>query len=156
MHRSSALISLQSVLRPRLATLEAADRQDRKASVGFLALALSWLTYTRFYFFLHPRHLTFDPSLFMYLTDKPDPACGLTRTFAWMWRGDLAHAVSVYPLGPLIFIATLVLVGYWVMVLVMGRSVRFTLSPSAQSGIVVVALIALGLNWASKLIWLGM
>ena len=92
----------------------------------------------------------------MYLTDKPDPACGLTRTFAWMWRGDLAHAVSVYPLGPLIFIATLVLVGYWVMVLVMGRSVRFTLSPSAQSGIVVVALIALGLNWASKLIWLGM
>ena len=142
--------------RPGLASLEAADRQDRKAAVGFLALALSWLAYTRFYFFLHPRHLTIDPSVFMYLTGKPDPACGLTRTFAWMWRGDLAHAVAVYPLGPIIFIATFVLVAYWAMVLVFGRSVRFSLSPSLQSGIVVVALDALGLNWASKLIWLGM
>lgn len=156
MSRSSALTSQQSVVRPRLAILEAAERQDRRAAVGFLALALSWLAYTRFYFFLHPRHLTFDPSLFMYFTGKPDPACGLTRTFAWMWRGDLAHAVAVYPLGPIIFIATFVLVGYWVMVLVGGRSVRFTLSPSVQSGIVIVALVAFGLNWASKLIWLGM
>lgn len=133
-----------------------AGRQERLAAAGFLALALPWLAYTRLYFWLHPRHLTFDPSLFMYLTGKPDPGCGLTRTFAWMWRGDLAHAVSVYPLGPIIFVATLGLAVYSAAIVLGGRSLRFSLSPSVQRGIVTVALVALGLNWASKLIWLGM
>ena len=126
------------------------------AAAGFLALALPWLAYTRLYFWLHPRHLTFDPSLFMYLTGKPDPGCGLTRTFAWMWRGDVAHAALVYPLGPIIFLATFGLVGYWAVVALGGRSLRISLSPSWQRGIVIVVLVALGLNWASKLIWLGM
>jgi len=126
------------------------------AAAGFLALALPWLAYTRLYFWLHPRHLTFDPSLFMYLTGKPDPGCGLTRTFAWMWRADVAHAASVYPLGPITFLATFGLVGYWAAVALSGQSLRFTLSPYWQRGVVVVALVALGLNWASKLVWLGM
>ncbi len=123
---------------------------------GLLLLALTWLTYTRLYFWLHPRHLTFDPSLFMYLTGKPDPACGLTRTFAWMWRGDLARSVAVYPLGPIIFVATFVLVAYWAAILLSGQSLHFRLSARVQSGIVIVGVVALGLNWASKLIWLGM
>ncbi len=125
-------------------------------AAGWLALAVPWLVYTRLYFWLHPRHLTFDPSAFMYLTGKPDPTCGLTRTFAWMWRGDLAHATSVYPLGPLIFVATFALVGYSVAVLLSGRTLRLTVSPRLQRGLLTVALVALGLNWASKLIWLGM
>jgi len=107
-------------------------------------------------FVLHPLGLTFDPSLFMRLTGHPDPACGLTRTFAWMWRGDLARSAAVYPLGPIIFVATFVLIAYWAAILVRGRSLHFNLSPRAQSGIVIVAVVALGLNWASKLIWLGM
>ena len=90
------------------------------------------------------------------LTGKPDPGCGLTRTFAWMWRGEVAHAASVYPLGPIIFLATFGLVGYWAAVALSGQSLRFTLSPYWQRGVVVVALVALGLNWASKLVWLGM
>src|SRR5712691_3935320 len=92
MSRSSAAtsrLSVRSLSRPSVA---AADRQERLTVAGLLALALAWLTYTRLYFWLHPRRLTFDPSAFMYLTGKPDPSCGLTRTFAWMWRGDLAHA----------------------------------------------------------------
>lgn len=121
-----------------------------------LALAIAWLIYTRLYFWLHPRHLTFDPSLFMYLTGKPDPSCGLTRTFAWMWRGDLARAVAVYPLGPLMFIATVLLAVYWAGVVVSGRSIPIRLPSRVQRAIVIVAVIALGLNWASKLIWLGM
>lgn len=125
-------------------------------AAGLLGLAVAWLTYTRLYFWLHPRHLTFDPSAFMYLTGKPDPSCGLTRTFAWMWRGDLARATAVYPLGPIVFAATFVLVVYWTVILVSGRSIRFRLSRRVQRGVVIVALIALGLNWASKLIWLGM
>ena len=139
-----------------LATLGPAERRERIAAAGFLALALPWLAYTRLYFWLHPRHLTFDPSPFMYLTGKPDPGCGLTRTFAWMWRGDVAHAASVYPLGPIIFLATFGLVGYWAAVALGGHSLRISLSPSWQRGIVIVVLVALGLNWASKLVWLGM
>ncbi len=125
-------------------------------AAGLLALALAWLTYTRLYFWLHPRHLTFDPSAFMYLTGKPDPSCGLTRTFAWMWRGDLARAVAVYPLGPIIFVASFVLVVYWAVIVLSGRSIRLRLSRRTQGGIVIVAVVALSLNWASKLIWLGM
>ena len=132
------------------------DRSERMTAAGLLALGLAWLTYTRLYFWLHPRHLTFDPSLFMYLTGKPDPACGLTRTFAWMWRGDLARAVAVYPLGPIIFFATFVLAAYWAIVLLTGHSIPIRLSRRVQRGLVIVALIAFGLNWASKLIWLGM
>ena len=125
------------------------------AIFSVLALAVSWLIYTRFYFWLQPRHLTYDGP-FMYLTGKPDPACGLTRTFAWMWRGDLLHAFLVYPLGPLVFIGTLGFVAYALATVVTGHSLRLALSPRAQRSIMIGALVALGLNWASKLIWLGM
>ena len=135
--------------------LDRTGRSGRIGAVSLLALVVPWLIYTRFYFWLQPRHLTFDGP-FMYITGKPDPACGLTRTFAWMWRGDLAHAVIVYPLGPLIFIATVALVAYLLMVIISGRSLRVSLSPSTERAIVIVALVAFGLNWAAKLIWLGM
>ena len=132
-----------------------AERYERVAAVGSLALVLSWLTYTLFYFWLQPRHLTYDGP-FMYLTGKPDPACGLTRTFAWMWRGDLVHAVSVYPLGPLIFVGALLFVLYSATTIVSGRALRIALSQAAWRGIIVGGLVALALNWASKLFWLGM
>jgi len=138
-----------------MAVVVAANAQERLATAGILALAVSWLTYTHFYFWLQPRHLTYDGP-FMYLTGKPDPACGLTRTFAWMWRGDLLHAFLVYPLGPLMFIGTIAFVAYSVATIVTGRSLRFVLSPTAQRSIMIGALVAIGLNWASKLIWLGM
>src|SRR6266568_177159 len=123
MSKSSAAISrlsVPSLSRPSVAPV---DRQERLTAAGLLALTLAWLTYTRLYFWLHPRHLTFDPSAFMYLTGKPDPSCGLTRTFAWMWRGDLARAVGVYPLGPIIFVASFVLVAYWAVMVLSGRSI---------------------------------
>lgn len=155
MGRFLELTSRQLARRSPLVAIDRADRYERMAAGGLLALAMSWLTYTRLYFWLQPRHLTFDGP-FMYLTGKPDPGCGLTRTFAWMWRGDLAHAFFVYPLGPLIFVGTFVFAAYSLAVIVGGRSLRFRLSPVLQRGIFVGALVALGLNWASKLIWLGM
>ena len=155
MSRSSDLTSPQSVRRPPLVAVGRAERYERTAAGSVLALAVSWLTYTRLYFWLQPRHLTYDGP-FMYMTGKPDPACGLTRTFAWMWRGDLAHAAIVYPLGPLLFIVTLAVVAYSVVVIVSGRSLRIALSSFVQRSILIVALVALGLNWAAKWIWLGM
>ena len=153
--RFSDLATRRLVTRAWPVALDEVDRNERIAAGSLLALAVPWLLYTRFYFWLQPRHLTFDGP-FMYITGKPDPACGLTRTFAWMWRGDLAHAVVVYPLGPLIFVATVALVAYLAAVIVTGRSIRVLVSPVTQRSIVIVALVALGLNWAAKLIWLGM
>lgn len=155
MNELSDLATRRPVFSAPLVALARAGRNERIGATSLLALVVSWLTYTRSYFWLQPRHLTFD-GLFMYITGKPDPACGLTRTFAWMWRGDLAHAVVVYPLGPLIFVATVALAAYLVAVIVTGRSLRVRLSPFTQRTIVIVALAALGLNWTAKLIWLGM
>ena len=139
-----------------MAVLGQADRQERLIAAGSFGLTVAWLIYTHFYFWLHPRGLTFDPSAFMYLTGKPDPSCGLTRTFAWMWRGDLGRSVAVYPLGPVVFVAAFVLVAYSAVVLLGGRSLRFSLSRRLRRGLVTIAVVAVGLNWASKLIWLGM
>jgi hypothetical protein len=64
--------------------------------------------------------------------------------------------VAVYPLGPIVFVSAFVLVAYSAAVLVSGRSLRFSLSRRVRRGLVIVAVVAVGLNWASKLIWLGM
>jgi len=58
-------------------------------------------------------------------------------------------------LGPLVFIATFVILAYSIAVIA-GRPIRLSLSPRVQRRIVIGALLALGLNWATKLIWLGM
>lgn len=152
----STRTSPQSALSQRalLINVVAATRDDRPVAVALLGLALPWLAYTRLYFWLQPRHLTFDGP-FMRLTGKPDPACGLTRTFAWMWRGDLFHAVYVYPLGPLIFIGTILAIIWALAVLVLRRAARPSLSGAQWRALIAVSVIALALNWAAKLIWLG-
>lgn len=129
---------------------------DRYLAGTLLGILAPWLAYTRLYFFLQPRHLTFDGGFFMWYLHKPDPFCGGTRTFAWMWRGDLPHAVAVYPLGPLLFVASIAAVAYAVVVLVSGRALRIQLSSSMMRWGLAVGLVALGLNWTAKLLWLGM
>ena len=121
-----------------------------------LALLLAWFAYTRLYFFLHPRGLTFDPSFFMYLTGKPDPTCGLTRTFAWVWRGDLGPAVHVYPLGPFLFVIAVTVVAYLGIAVIIGRRLSFHVPRRIWLPVVVVSVLALAANWTAKLIWLGM
>lgn len=132
------------------------DRRQRVSQLPALAMLIAWFAYTRLYFFLHPHGLTFDPSLFMYLTGKPDPTCGLTRTFAWTWRGDLGQAVRVYPLGPLAFALALAAVAYLVISALTGRQPVLALPRRAWSAAIAVALIALAANWIAKLVWLGM
>ena len=140
----------------RRLTFQPARNEDRVIAFVLLGLAIPWLVYTRLYFFLQPRHLTFDGGLLMWAFNKPDPTCGLTRTFAWMWRGDLLHAVSVYPLGPLVVLGTIAAVVWGLAVLLFRRAGRFWLSKIEWRVLIVVLVIALALNWASKLIWLGM
>jgi Protein of unknown function (DUF2752) len=158
MPESLALISARSEpsFRAPLAAVAPATSGDRWLAWTLLGIALPWLVYTRLYFFLQPRHLTYDGGAFMWLFNKPDPSCGLTRTFAWMWRGDLGRAVAVYPLGPLVFVATVALAVYAVVALLSGRAVHVNLSPAILRLVIWVGLVALGLNWIAKLAWLGM
>jgi hypothetical protein len=130
-------------------------RADRSSAALILSLGIAWLTYTRLYFWLHPRGLTAAPSLFMYLTGRPDPLCGLTRTFAWMWRGDVGQAVAVYPLGPLAFATSFPLLAYAAGVLVSGRALRLDVPGLVRRAVVATVVGAVALNWAAKLIWLG-
>ncbi len=140
---------------PWRARIDHAQDPDRSSAALILALGLAWLTYTRLYFWLHPKGLTAAPSLFMHLTGRPDPLCGLTRTFAWMWRGDLAHALGVYPLGPLVFLASFPLLGYAAAVLVSGRALRLEMPQAVRRVLLLGVLVAVALNWAAKLTWLG-
>ena len=158
MPESLAFMSARSEPRFRapLAAVVPATSGDRWLAWTLLGIGLPWLVYTRLYFFLQPRHLTYDGGAFMWLFNKPDPGCGLTRTFAWMWRGDLGRAVAVYPLGPLVFVATVALAVYAVVALLSGRAVRVNLSPVTLRLVIWVGLVALGLNWIAKLAWLGM
>ncbi len=158
MPESLARISARSEpsFRAPLAAVAPATSGDRWLAWTLLGIALPWLIYTRLYFFLQPRHLTYDGGAFMWLFNKPDPSCGLTRTFAWMWRGDLGRAVAVYPLGPLVFVATVALAVYAVVALLSRRAVHVNLSPATLRIVIWVGLVALGLNWIAKLAWLGM
>jgi hypothetical protein len=88
----------------------------------------------------------------MYLTGRPDPFCGLTRTFAWIWRGDLAAAIRVYPLGPIVFVA----MGVLAYSAIAGRSLQVVMSPRRRRALLTAALAALAVNWTLKLLWLGM
>lgn len=150
-------LSTRSAPRPRPhLTIGPARRDHRQIALLLLAFAIPWLIYTRLYFWLQPRHLTVDGGFFMYFFNKPDPSCGLTRTFAWMWRGDLLHAVAVYPLGPLVVLGTILAVGWAVAILVFGRAVSFWLSSVQWRVLIATLVIALAINWTAKLIWLGM
>jgi len=134
------------------------DQDPRTWPAAYLLVGGAWMLYTRLYFVLHPRGLTFDPSLFMTVTGKPDPSCGLTRTFAWMWRGDIVHAVLAYTLGPLLFLVMLVtlvdagaqVAGY------RGVVPRVHLSRRQKRLLLVVVVVAVAANWTAKLVWLGM
>src|SRR2546428_7676981 len=67
-----------------------ADRMRDLAIAGALIL---WLVYTRIFWVLEAAHLSAPPCPFYYLTGHPCPFCGGTRSFAYMWRGDISYAV---------------------------------------------------------------
>src|SRR2546428_13091508 len=85
-----------------------ADRMRDLAIAGALIL---WLVYTRIFWVLQAAHLSAPPCPFYYLTGHPCPFCGGTRSFAYMWRGDISDAGRLYPLGPAPFAGTLAAIG---------------------------------------------
>ena len=107
------------------------------------------------YFVLHPLGLTVAPSVFMRLTGHPDPACGLTRTFAWMWRGDMFAALKAYPLGPLLFLLAVAQVADSLVTLFTGRRLSLDRLKPYRRPLIALGIVAVAINWTLKLLWLG-
>jgi len=53
---------------------------------------------------------------FYFLTGLPCPFCGITRSVAFMVRGDIAGSFDAHPLGPLITIAMAIIIPLSIMV----------------------------------------
>jgi hypothetical protein len=128
---------------------------DRLRYFGVLAALLLWLAYTRVFFLLQAAHVTAPPCPFYYFTGHPCPFCGGTRSFAYMWQGDLTDSVRLYPLGPALFASTFVAAAG----LAVGAVSRRTWTPhftAAQwRALAIGAVSAIVLSWALKVFVLG-
>jgi hypothetical protein len=128
---------------------------QRWRDLGILAALVGWLAYTRVFWILQAAHLSAPPCPFYYLTGHPCPFCGGTRSFAYMWRGDIADAVRLYPLGPLLFVETLLSAGGLAGGLITGRTWTPRLSSMQWRLLTVFAVSLLLLSWALKVFVLG-
>ena len=128
---------------------------DRLRDLGLLAGLTAWLVYTRVYWALHATHLALPPCPFYYLTGHPCPFCGGTRSFAYMWQGDLTDAVRLYPLGPLFFVGSLIGAGGLASGVITGRTWSLNLSSTQWRLLIVAAVSAIAVSWALKVFVLG-
>jgi hypothetical protein len=128
---------------------------QRLRDLGLLGGLALWLLYTRVFWGLHAAHLTIPPCPFYYLTGHPCPFCGGTRSFAYMWEGDIANAVRLYPLGPALFAGTVLGAGGLAGGLVTGRSWSPRLTSRQWRLLTIGAVSALAVSWALKVFVLG-
>jgi uncharacterized protein DUF2752 len=128
---------------------------DRRRDLGIAFVLVVWLVYTRVYWVLQAVHLGAPVCPFYYLTGHPCPFCGGTRSFAYMWRGDLSDAVRLYPLGPALFAGTFAAIGGLVTGAVSGRSLRPRLTPAQWRGILLGSVATVLISWALKVFVLG-
>jgi len=89
------------------------------------------------------------------VTGHPCPFCGGTRSFAYMWNGDLSDAVRMYPLGPALFAGTIVGVGGLLSGAITGRTWTPRLTAVQWKGIGAGAAVVLLISWALKVFVLG-
>jgi hypothetical protein len=128
---------------------------DRLRDLALLGALLIWLVYTRMYFLLQAAHLAAPPCPFYYLTGHPCPFCGGTRSFAYMWRGDLADAVRLFPLGPLLFAGTFVGVAGLAAGAITGRTWTPRITGMQWRLLAIGAVSAISISWALKVFVLG-
>lgn len=128
---------------------------DRLRDLGLLMALVLWLAYTRVYWALHASHLAMPPCPFYYLTGHPCPFCGGTRSFAYMWEGDISDSVRLYPLGPALFTGTIAGVGALAFGLVTGRTWTPKLTSKQWRLLAVAAASSVLLSWMLKVFVLG-
>jgi hypothetical protein len=135
--------------------LTRAVRADRMRDIALLAGLVLWLAYTRVFFGLQAAHLTAPPCPFFYLTGHPCPFCGGTRSFAYMWQGDLADSVRLFPLGPAFFAGTFVGVAGLAAGAVSGRTWTPRLTRMQWRVLAISVGSAVVMSWALKVFVLG-
>ena len=128
---------------------------DRRRDLLVAFALVVWLVYTRVYWVLHALHLGAPVCPFYFLTGHPCPFCGGTRSFAYMWGGDLSDAVRLYPLGPALFAGTFGAIGGLVAGAVSGRSLRPRLTPAQWRGVLLGTVVTVLISWALKVFVLG-
>jgi hypothetical protein len=72
-----------------------------------------------------------------------------------MWQADIVRAARFHPLGPILFIGTLVAVGLLTLGLASGRSWRLDVTPVMRKVAISLVLAAFAVSWTLKLVWLG-
>jgi hypothetical protein len=128
---------------------------DRTRDLTILGGLLLWLVYTRVFWVLQAGHLTIPPCPLYYITGHPCPFCGGTRSFAFMWQGDIADSVRLYPLGPALFAGTIAAVGALAAGLATGRTWTPRLTRMQWSLLGIAAASLVGFSWALKVFVLG-
>ena len=128
---------------------------DRLRDLAVFGALVAWLAYTRMFFVLQAAHLAAPPCPFYFLTGHPCPFCGGTRSFAYMWQGDLANAVRLFPLGPLFFAGTFVGAAGLAAGAVGGRTWTPRLTGLQWRLVGTGIASAIGISWALKVFVLG-
>ncbi len=128
---------------------------QRLRDLGLFAALGLWLVYTRLYWAMHAAHLSMPPCPFYYLTGHPCPFCGGTRSFAYMWEGDIADAVRLYPLGPALFAGTGLGMGGLAAGLVTGRTWSPRLTSRQWRLLTIFPTSSVLISWALKVFVLG-
>jgi Protein of unknown function (DUF2752) len=128
---------------------------ERWRDLGLFAVLAGWLLYTRIYWTLRAAHIAAPPCPFYYLTGHPCPFCGGTRSFAYMWSGDLSDAVRLYPLGPLMFAGTILGAGGLGAGMITGRTWASRLTARQWRLVTIGGVSALLMSWALKVFVLG-
>jgi hypothetical protein len=136
-------------------SLDRALPAERLRDLALLGGLVLWLAYTRLYWAMQVAHLAAPPCPFYYLTGHPCPFCGGTRSFAYLWRGDIADAVRLFPLGPLMFAGTVVGVGGLAVGILSGRTWRPRLTRMQWRLLWIGAGSAIAISWALKVFILG-
>ncbi len=128
-----------------------ADLPAVRRNALLLAGLVAWMAYTRVFWAAHAAHATLPPCPFLRLTGHPCPLCGGTRSFAYMWRGDVAHASALYPLGPVMFFATAGAVPVLAFAVAARLDLEWRLSRQWQRALSGAVLGVLAASWVLKL-----
>jgi hypothetical protein len=128
-----------------------AGSEARLRNVLLLVGLVLWMLYTRVYWSLHAMHLGLPQCPFLAITGHPCPFCGGTRSFAFMWNGRVSSAAALYPLGPVLFVGTVVAIPLLALAVLADRDLTVRLPDRLRRPLIGCAAGALAVSWALKL-----
>lgn len=123
----------------------------RLRNAALLAGLVLWMIYTRVFWAAQAVHATVPSCPFLAITGHPCPFCGGTRSFAYMWQGDLRRAAALYPLGPLLFAGTAAAIAALAVGLVANLDLRVRVPDALWRRFLLWVAVVLGISWTLKL-----